>query len=478
MAPRSADEWRQKIQRATLLTAVAFATACGGGDLVVATPDAQTRAARPNILFLLADDMRADAVGYAGNPIIRTPNLDALAHRGVWFSNAYVSSPICAISRASIFSGQYARRHGIVDFDHDFSPAALAQTYPALLHAAGYRTGFIGKFGVGNDPPVELFDYWRGFTGQGTYETNARDSLGHPLHLTKLMTWQAIEFLESQPHDRPFALSISYKAPHVQDEDPRQFVAEAADAGMYATELIPTPPTADDRYWLAFPQFFREHNLARERWQMLFSTPDKYQASVKGYYRLVSGLDRSVGALRAALRRLNLEDNTIIIFTSDNGFFLGELGMAHKWYGHDPSIRVPLIFFDPRGLADQDGREDTSIVVNEDIAPTLLELAGVRIPATMQGRSMVAAAHGDVSFERTDFLFEEMMPEPGIKRSTGVAGGRYKYLVYVDPQPNYEVLYDLVADPHETTNLAADPRYASILSTLRQRHADLVAQAR
>src|SRR5437773_8885219 len=133
MALPPADDWRQKIRRATLLMVVALTGACGSDKLVVAAPTTTVRAARPNILFLLADDMRADAVGYAGNEIVRTPNLDALARRGVWFSNAYVTSPLCAISRASIFTGQYARRHGMLDFDHDFTAAQLAQTYPALM---------------------------------------------------------------------------------------------------------------------------------------------------------------------------------------------------------------------------------------------------------------------------------------------------------------------------------------------------------
>lgn len=453
-------------------------SACSGDKSLVSAPtttDSQPPS-RPNIIFLLADDQRWDATGYSGNTIVQTPNIDALAHAGVSFKNAYVTTPVCAISRASIFTGQYARRHGILDFTTDFAPDQLRQTYPALLRAAGYRTGFIGKFGVGDNPPAAIFDYWRGFAGQGEYLT--QDSAGRPTHLTRLMSQQAIQFLDTQPRTQPFALSISFKAPHVQDEAAVQFIPEATDMGMYSNISIPMPATADDTYWEKFPAFFRQNNLARERWKSLFSAPDQYQASVKGYYRLVSGLDRVVGEIRAELRRLNLDKNTIIVFSSDNGFFLGELGMAHKWYGQEPSVRVPLVVYDPRNLAGQGGRVETSVALNIDIAPTLLDVAGVPIPSQMEGSSLMPLVHGQAIPWRTDFLFEHLFPDPMIRKSAGVIGGRYKYLRYLDPQPNYEVLYDLAVDPNETTNFAQDPNYAAILTQLRARYTQLISQAK
>jgi arylsulfatase A-like enzyme len=476
MASKTAT-WRlvARLSGGIAATLVLSLGACGR-DERIAAPNRPTASPpqRPNLIFLLADDMRWDAAGYTGNTIVQTPNLDELAHTGVSFRNAYVSSPICAISRASIFTGQYSRRHGVLDFSTQLSPEALAQTYPALLAAAGYRTGFIGKFGVGANPPEQLFDYWRGFAGNGDYETT--DSAGRPIHLTRLMTQQAIEFLERQTRDNPFVLSVSYKAPHVQDEDPRQFIPESVDRALYATDVIAPPVTAD--YWSGFPAFFRTNNLGRERWELLFSTPDRYQASVKGYYRLISGMDRSIGVIRAALRRLNLDSNTVIIFSSDNGFFLGELGLSHKWYGMEPSVRVPLIMYDPRDLTGQRGRTESAIALNVDIAPTLLDFAGVQIPERMQGQSLTAATRGFAIPSRGDFLFEHLLPEASIKRSTGVVGGRYKYLRYLDPTPNFEVLYDLAVDPNETINFAQDGAYEAILDSLRQRHADLAARAR
>ena len=451
-------------------------SACSGDKALQDPSTSDNKPTRPNIIFLLADDQRWDAVGFAGNSIIKTPNIDALAGEGVAFRNAYVTTPVCAISRASIFTGQYARRHGILDFTTDFSPAQLQQTYPALLHAAGYRTGFVGKFGVGNNPPASMFDYWRGFAGQGDYMT--RDSAGHSMHLTRLQSQQAIAFLDSQPSGQPFALSVSFKAPHVQDDAAIQFIPEGTDASMYSGVDVPPPATADDTYWESFPAFFKVNNLARERWQALFSTPERYQASVKGYYRLVTGLDRVVGEIRAELKRLNLDKNTVIIFSSDNGFFLGELGMAHKWYGQDPSVRVPLVVLDPRNLAGQRGRVESAVALNIDIAPTILDIAGVPIPPQMEGSSLVPVIHGQTVPWRNDFLFEHLFPDPMIRRSAGVIGGRFKYLRYLDPNPNYEVLYDLVNDPNETTNIAAEPRYAAVLDRLRTRYAELEAGAR
>lgn len=420
--------------------------------------------------------MRWDAAGYAGNKIVQTPNLDGLAQQGVSFRNAYVTTSVCAISRASIFTGEYARRHGILDFQTDFTQAALDKTYPALLRAAGYRTGFIGKYGVGNNPVPASFDYWRGFPGQGTYETT--DSAGQPIHLTRLMSRQAIAFIDAQTRDKPFALSVSFKAPHVQDEDPRLFIPESGDMTMYAGVTIPPVPAMDDTYWQAFPTFFRQNNLARSRWQDLFSTPAKYQSSVKGYYRLVTGLDRVVGEIRAELRKRNLDQNTVIIFSSDNGFFLGELGMSHKWYGQDPSIRVPMIVYDPRDPSGQGGRVETAIALNVDIAPTILDAAGVSPPQEMQGSSLMPLVHGRGVPLREDFLYEHMMSSPWIRRSVGVVGGRYKYLRYMDPTPNYEVLYDLQVDPNETTNYAQDPNYQAILDRMRQRYSELLSSAR
>ncbi len=479
---------RRRVASCFGVAAVAFASACGDkSQLTAAHPDTilslprpdTTRGVvdrRPNIVFLLADDMRNDVIAAHGNPIIQTPNLDQLARQGVSFRNAYVTTPVCAISRASIFTGEFERRHGINDFATDFDAATLARTYPAMLRAAGYRSGFIGKYGVGDHPPAGGFDYWRGFAGQGQYLQ--QDSAGQPIHLTALMAQQAVAFIQSQARNKPFVLSVSFKAPHVQDEGPQPFIVDPADASLYAGVTMPVAATAADKYWMSFPQFFRDNNLGRMRWQSLFSTPDMYQASVRGYYRLVTGMDRAIGQIRDALHARGLDSNTVIIFSSDNGFLLGELGLSHKWFGFEPSVRVPLIISDPRLESGHDGHTQTEVALNIDLAPTMLALAGVAPPPQMQGQSLLPLVRGETPTWRTDFLFEHLYPEPTIRRSAGVVGGRYKYLRYLDPTPNYESLYDLATDPNETTDLARDARYQSVLETLRQRYDALVAAAR
>jgi arylsulfatase A-like enzyme len=296
---------------------------------------------QPNIIFLVTDDHRADAMGCAGNPIIQTPNMDALAADGVRFTNAFVTTSICASSRASIFTGQWTRRHGIIDFRTHFSPEALAQTYPMLLSQAGYRIGFIGKYGVGpkKDLPIDKYDYWKGFPGQGRYEH--KDENGNYKHLTQIMGEQAIEFLQGCSEDRPFCLSISFKAPHVQDNDPRQFIYDRAYRNLYSDVTIPTPETANPLYFDALPEFLRTSE-ARRRWSIRFPNPEKFQESVKSYYRLITGVDVVIGEIRDRLKQLNYDDNTVIILTGDNGFYLGEYGLAGKWFPHELSIRVPL----------------------------------------------------------------------------------------------------------------------------------------
>lgn len=429
----------------------------------------------PNIIFLLTDDHRADALGAAGHPIIRTPELDALAREGVRFRNAYVTTPICMISRASFFTGQYERRHDIHDFSTSFSADAFALTYPALLREAGYWSGFIGKYGVGNRMPTDEFDVWHGFPGQGKYETVDAD--GVPIHLTRLMGRQAVEFVESAPADRPFLLSISFKAPHVQDEDPRQFIPDPAHLTIYQDEVIPAPGSAGtlDR----LPHFLQSDSTeSRLRWRKRFATPEMYQESVKNYYRLITGVDEVVGEIRAALRRKGQEENTVIVFTGDNGFFLGEHDLAGKWYGYEESIRVPLILHDPRLPGAMRGRVRDEVALNIDVAPTLLMLAGLPVPEEMQGRSLLPLlGKSPVEDWRQDFLFEHLFRHPRIPRSDGVVSGRYKYLRYIDQQPLYEELFDLQNDPRELENLAPQPEHADLLRRMRARYRELVAEA-
>jgi len=438
---------------------------------------------RPNILFLLTDDQRWDTLGCAGNAIVRTPHLDAMAAAGVRFTHAFVTTSICCSSRASIFAGQYSRRHGIHDFATPFSDAAWADTYPAQLKQAGYRLGLIGKYGVGADRDFHkgTFDYWKGIPGQPVYEQT--DERGNYKHLTQLLGEQAIEFLQGGD-DRPFCLSISFKAPHVQDSDPRQFIYDPIYKDLYRDVAIPVPQTASPEHLAALPAFLRDDaTTARARWKMRFDTPAKFQESVKGYYRLITGVDTVVGRIRAELARLGQADNTVIVFTGDNGFFLGEHGLAGKWYGYEESIRVPLLVYDPRLPASHRGHVASQIALNIDIAPTILSLAGVEAPSAMQGVDLSSLLGGRAGLGRSDFFYEHLfVNRPGgkgpnlIPQSEGVVSLRYKYLRYIEQEPAFEQLFDLESDPREHRNLAAEPDRQGLLNAMRARWQELRAE--
>ena len=429
---------------------------------------------QPNIIMLVTDDHRADAMGCAGNSIIQTPNMDDLAAGGVRSTNAFVTTSICASSRASIFTGQWTRRHGIKGFATHFSEEALAQTYPMLLSQAGYRIGFIGKYGVGpkKDLPIDKYNYWKGFPGQGRYEN--KDENGNYKHLTQIMGEQAIEFLQGCSEDRPFCLSVSFKAPHVQDSDPRQFIYDRAYSDLYKDVTIPTPETAHPRYFEALPEFLR-NSEARRRWERRFPNNEKFQESVRSYYRLITGVDVVIGKIRDRLKQLSLYDNTVIMLIGDNGFYLGEYGLAGKWFPHELSIRVPLLVYDPRADSKYHGLTIEQMALNVDIAPTILELAHLNAPQQMQGRSLVPLLKGGKPQWRIEFFYEHPFEHKTIAKSEALRTKRYKYARYIDY--DYEELYDLENDPAETINLAKDEKYKKTLTFLQNRCSELAKKA-
>lgn len=427
-------------------------------------------AGRPNLLVLVTDDQRHDALGVAGNDVIRTPHLDALAAEGTRFRNAYVTTPICCTSRASLFTGQHAARHGVHDFRTPIAEEAWAQTYPGLLRAAGYQTCFVGKYGVASPPGggEACFDFWYGFGGQGRYELT--DERGEYQHLTRKLRDDALAFLAQRDPRKPFCLSISFKAPHVQDQA-RAFLHDRAYDDLYADLPIPRPATATAEHFGRLAEILRSSE-ARVRWEQRFDGEELRQETVRDYYRLITGVDDAVGSLLAAIEEAGLGEDTVVVFTSDNGFYLGEHGLAGKWYAHEESVRVPLIVVDPRRAG---GRVSDAIALNVDLAPTLLDLAGVPAPDAMQGRSLVPLLDRGAAEMRADFLFQHLFAHAHIPRSEGVVGRRWKYARFPDSEPALEWLFDLAADPHEERNLASDPAHGARLAALRARTAELVA---
>ena len=447
---------------ASLLLAL---VACAAPAAVPA--EAEAVDARPNLLVLVTDDQPFDALGCAGHPILRTPNMDALAARGVRFTHAFVTTPICAASRASILTGRYERSHGYTFTKPPLSQELVHETYPSLLRRAGYRVGFVGKLGVAIPPEgrAEMFDSF----APGTYPyfpAQAEGDEAPPRHLTERNVDRAIDFLAASD-GRPFCLSLSFQAPHAEDDNPDQYVWPSSSDGLYAEDAIPPADTSDPAFFEALPEFLRT-GLNRERWHWRFDTPEKRERMLRGYYRMLSGVDTGIGRLLAALDELGLREDTVVLLIGDNGYFLGERGYAGKWTMHDRSTRVPLIVCDPRAAQDRRARQSDAFVLNLDLAPTLLDLAGVAVPAAYQGRSLRPLLDGSDSDERGEVFTEHLWEFERIPRSEGLRTRDWKYIRYLD-HPEYEELYDLGRDPREERNLAGDAACSERLRELRER---------
>jgi len=433
-----------------------------------------TTAGKPNILFILTDDQRWNTLGCMGDTNILTPHLDRLAREGVLFQNHFVTTSICCCSRASIFTGQYMRRHGIENFTTSFTSAQWAETYPALLRQQGYRTGFIGKFGVGDDPAVnamaDKFDYWRGVPGQGgKYFINTNDP--SRTHETTKFGQDALEFLGSTPAHQPFCLSLSFTAPHARDAMPHleQYQPDDRDLALYADTTIPLPETDNLTYFEKLPKSV-QGSEGHRRWLWRFDTPEHYEISAKNYYRLISGIDREVGRIMAELKKRGLADNTVVIYTSDNGYFLGDRELSDKFFMYEEGLRDPLIICDPREPAANRGRSERAMTLNIDFAPTMLALAGVAPPPRMQGRSLLPlVANQHPADWRAEFFYEHHTFPNIIPPSEGVRTERYAYIRWLNEQPLIEELFDLKTDKLEGHNLAGDPQCANTLAQLRAR---------
>ena len=437
--------------------------ACGLAVLAVVGPGRSGAAERPNIILVITDDQRFDALGCMGNPVLKTPHIDGLAAQGAIFTHTFCTTSICATSRASFLTGQYAMRHGIRGFGQSLTETQWQDAFPVLLRRAGYRTAMVGKWGLGGPLPRDRYDVFNGFSGQGRYYPRPP---GEGPHLTHRLGQQVLDFLETCEADKPFLLQYYTKAAHCQDGDPWPFQPDHRYDEVFADIEVPRPLTATAAHFARLPKFLQTSE-ARRRWKIRFADPAMFQKSVKDYYRLVLGIDDVIGRIVTTLKRKRLFENTVIIFTSDNGFYLGEHGLAGKWFMHEESIRLPLVICDPRLPGGRKGRRVPAPALNIDIAPTILELAGLAIPGSVQGRSLVPLLRGRRVEWRSEFFYEHPFAHPRIPMSEGVRGPRWKYVRYTSLDPVVEELYDLENDSREEKNLAGDPRWAGRLSEQR-----------
>lgn len=430
----------------------------------------------PNIIFILTDDQRFDALGYAGNSLIHTPEMDKLASSGTYFKNATVSTPICAASRASILSGLYERTHRFNFQTGNVRQIYMDMAYPKLLKDAGYYIGFYGKYGIRYNGEDQLFDEYE------TYDRNNafKDQRGYyyktlnedTVHLTRYTGQKAIDFIDSADPNKPFCLSLSFSAPHAHDPAEDQYFWQTTTDGLLQDTTMPGPELGEDKYFDAQPEFVRA-GFNRLRWTWRYDTPEKYQHSVKGYYRMIAGVDLEIGKIREKLKEKGLDKNTVIILMGDNGYFLGERQLAGKWLLYDNSIRVPLIVFDPRVEKQQDSEE---LAQNVDVPATIVDLAGLEQPESWQGKSLLPVVYQEnTSLGRDTVLVEHIWEFENIPPSEGVRTKGWKYFRYVNDQ-SVEELYDLEKDPKEINNLAKSPEHQETLRDFRRKCDELIAK--
>lgn len=429
---------------------------------------------RPNIIFVLTDDQRFDALGYSGNKLIHTPEMDRLAEEGVYFENAMVTTPICAASRATILTGLYERTHGYNFQTGNIRSVYMDTSYPTILKENGYTTGFYGKYGVRYGQLEKQFDIFESYDRNGAfsdkrgyfYKTIGKDTV----HLTRYTGQKALDFIDRAEKNKPFCLSLSFSAPHAHDSAEDQYFWQDETDALLQNITMPGPKLAADIYFNEQPPFIKA-GFNRLRWTWRYDTPEKYQHSVKGYYRMISGIDNEIAKIRVQLKKKGLDKNTVIILMGDNGYFLGERQLAGKWLLYDNSVRVPLIVYDPRVKKHQDSKE---LALNIDVPSTILDLAGIRPPDSWQGKSLMPIVRKQTkSLARDTVLIEHIWEFKNIAPSEGVRTKNWKYFRYVNDK-SFEELYYLKDDPQEINNLAAHPEYLDKLRSFRNKCDELI----
>ena len=468
--------------------------------LALAAAAAASSAARPNVVFIMTDDHAAHAISAYGSRVNQTPQIDRLAREGMLFRNFFVTNSICTPSRAAILTGLYSHKNGVPVFNHI---DGAQPTLPKLLQAAGYRTGLIGKWHLGSDPTG--FDHWEIFPGQGLYNspvlyTATGEKTYEGRYATDVVTDLAIDFIRARPKNRPFFLMVHHKAPH------RDWTPDEAHRRQFEGREIPEPETfwddystrsdalrenrqrvADDLTRRDLKLVPPENVPASERNVWRVATPTevtvvrdgkpvtltgkelaryKYQRYMQDYLACVQSVDDNVGRLLDFLKASGLERDTIVVYTSDQGFFLGEHGLFDKRFMYEESLRTPVLVRWPAAV--KPGSETKALAVNVDFAPSLLEAAGAQVPKAMQGRSLLPLLRGETPRDWRDAVYYRYYHDPGhhdTRAHYGVRTARHK-LIYYWKKDQWE-LFDLASDPHELQNLYGQPGQEALTAELK-----------
>ncbi len=440
---------------------------------------AQTK--QPNIVFIMTDDHAAHAISSYGSKLINTPNIDRIAREGMRFTNAFVTNSICTPSRAVILTGKYSHLNGVPVFNHIDNTQPML---PKYLQAAGYYTGMIGKWHLGGNDPKHPndgsptgFNYWNILPGQGAYFDPIMIDMGVRKKMTgyatDIITDLSIDFIKNRPANKPFFLMYHHKAPH------RNWQPDEKHRKQYENYEPPIPLTFDDDYKGksdASKQATNHIDTDLTKADLKVDPPKdligadlkrwKYKRYMQDYLACVQSVDDNIGRFLEFLNKSGLAENTIVVYTSDQGFFLGEHNMFDKRFMYDESLRTPFVIRWPKHI--KPGSVNEKIILNLDFAPTFLDAAGVKIPSDMQGKSLRPLLEGkSATGWRSAMYYRYYHPlHHNVAAHYGIRTKRYK-LIYFNKLNQWE-LYDLEKDPIEMKNLANDPAYAKTLENLKK----------
>jgi arylsulfatase A-like enzyme len=496
---------------ATCATGFLFSAALSFWVAVQATSPAAAAPApagqtRPNIVFIFSDDHAWQTISAYGSKLIQTPNIDRLAKEGVRFDRCLVPNSICGPSRATVLTGKYNHINGFYN-NTNCKFDGSQPTFPKMLQAAGYQTAMIGKWHLVTDPTG--FDYWEIFPGQGIYYNPPMikngEAVKHHGYVTEITTDLALNWLKARDTNKPFLLMCQHKAPHrpwepdtkhLKDDGDRQYPepetlfddysgrgkAEHEQDMMIAKTMNPndlkltprpamTPQQREewDAYYQPRNATFKDANLQGKdlvRW--------KYQRYMHDYLGCIRSVDESVGKILDYLKETGLDQNTIVVYSSDQGFFMGEHGWFDKRWIFEESARTPLLIRWP-GVT-KPGTANKDLVSNLDFAETFLEATGSPIPADMQGRSLIPVLKGQTPADwRKSFYYHyyEHPAEHNVARQYGVITDRYKLVHFYEPEFNYWEMFDLQKDPHEMKSVFGDAEYAATQKELEKELAKL-----
>lgn len=433
---------------------------------------------KPNIIFILSDDHRYDFMGFmlneesANTPgFLETPAMDKMAEEGAHIKNAFVTTALCSPSRASVLTGMYSHRHGVVDNDSPVPPHNIF--FPEYLQKAGYETAFMGKWHMGSNSaePRKGFDKWISFKGQGVYTDPLLNIDGKEVqregYITDILTEYAVDYIkEKSSGKKPFFLYLSHKAVHAE------FIPAERHKGKYAGEKVVHPDTManTEENYKDKPLWVKEQRYGWHGVDYMYhgELNEDFDGFYKRYCETLLALDEGIGTVLKSIEENNLHESTIVFYMGDNGFSLGEHGLIDKRHMYEESMRVPLLVYSP-GLI-KEGMKVTELIQNIDIAPTILEMAGIKPPENMDGKSFLPLLKGQEIKLRDEVFYEYYWERPFPHTPTvfGVRTRKYKYMTYHGIW-DIDELYDIENDPHEKNNLINDPSYQDLKKELNKK---------